>query len=163
MCVTKPPPMEWKWVMKMSIHAPSTLAPRIFCTGSESSKTTNPKLGSFPPTPLVLIRSSTTFPYAARIKIYYFIELYVFTTCMTFCRTWSKCCFSRKHTHEELLELALIDVMWEVADKKLVAVWIAGISPAVHVTRFRISPATCMSEQQVEKHQISSHESSAAQ
>lgn len=49
---------------EMSIHAPSTLAPRILCTGSESSKTTKPKLGSFPPTPLVLIRSSTTLPYA---------------------------------------------------------------------------------------------------
>lgn len=42
------------------------LAPRILCTGSESSKTTNPKLGSFPPTPLVFIRSSTTFPYVMK-------------------------------------------------------------------------------------------------
>lgn len=46
------------------VHINSTLAARILCTGSESSKTTNPKLGSFPPTPLVLIRSSNTFPYA---------------------------------------------------------------------------------------------------
>lgn len=54
---------------EVSIHAPSTFAPRILCTGSESSKTTNPKLGSFPPTPLVLIRSSTTVPYAVRKKV----------------------------------------------------------------------------------------------
>lgn len=59
----------------MSIHAPSTLAPRILCTGSESSKTTNPKLGSFPPTPLVLIRSSTTFPYAAKGGKKYLMKL----------------------------------------------------------------------------------------
>lgn len=41
-----------------------TLTPKILCTGSESSKTTKPKLGIFPPVPLVLIRNSTTFPNA---------------------------------------------------------------------------------------------------
>lgn len=64
---------------EMSIHAPSTLAPRILCTGSGSSKTTNPKLGSFPPTPLVLIRSSTTFPYAARKKILCYLIIFIQT------------------------------------------------------------------------------------
>lgn len=39
-----------------------TFATKIRWTGSESSNTTNPKLGSFPPTPLVFMRSSTTFP-----------------------------------------------------------------------------------------------------
>lgn len=39
-----------------------TFATKILWTGSESSNTTNPKLGSFPPTPFVLMRSSTTFP-----------------------------------------------------------------------------------------------------
>lgn len=44
--------------------------------------------------------------------------------------------------HEEVFELALIDVMWEVADKKLMAVWVSDNPPAVHVTRFSVSPAT---------------------
>lgn len=57
-----------------------------------------------------------------------------------------------KHTHEELFELALIDVMWEVANKELVAVWVPDNPPAVHVTGFRISPATCGPERQVHKH-----------
>ena len=39
-----------------------TFATKIRWTGSESSNTTKPKLGSFPPTPLVFMRSSTTFP-----------------------------------------------------------------------------------------------------
>lgn len=39
-----------------------TFATKILWTGSESSNTTKPKLGSFPPTPLVFMRSSTTFP-----------------------------------------------------------------------------------------------------
>lgn len=43
-----------------------TFATRIRWTGSESSNTTNPKLGSFPPTPLVFMRSSTTFPKPGR-------------------------------------------------------------------------------------------------
>lgn len=55
-------------------------------------------------------------------------------------------CFFRKLTHEEIFELALIDVMWEVANKKLMAVWVADNSPAVHVTRFSISSATCRAE-----------------
>lgn len=38
-----------------------TLLLRIFCTGSESSNTTKPKFGSFPP---LLIRSSRTVPYS---------------------------------------------------------------------------------------------------
>lgn len=41
----------------------------------------------------------------------------------------------KKHTHKELFELVLIDVMWEVANKKLVAVRIPNDPPAVHVTR----------------------------
>lgn len=59
-----------------------------------------------------------------------------------------KCCFSRKHTHEEIFELALINVMWEVANKKLVAVWVTDNPPAVHVTGFSLSPATCRTKQQ---------------
>jgi len=39
-----------------------TFATKIRWTGSESSNTTNPKFGSFPPTPFVFMRSSTTFP-----------------------------------------------------------------------------------------------------
>lgn len=45
-----------------------TFATRIRWTGSESSNTTKPKLGSFPPTPLVLMRSSTTFPKPGETK-----------------------------------------------------------------------------------------------
>lgn len=46
-----------------------TFAIKILWTGSESSKTTKPKFGSFPPTPLVLMRSSTTFPKPVKIYI----------------------------------------------------------------------------------------------
>lgn len=62
----------------------------------------------------------------------------------------------RKHTHEEIFELALIDVMWEVADKKLMAVWVADNPPAVHVTRFSIASATCRSERNSRKKNIRS-------
>lgn len=41
--------------------------------------------------------------------------------------------------HEELLELSLIDVMWEVADKKLVAVGVPHDPSAVRVTGFEVS------------------------
>lgn len=70
----------------------------------------------------------------------------------------TKCLFFfRKRTHEELFELAFVNVMREVANKKLVAVWVPDNSPAVHVTRFGISPATCRSKQQAEKHIKSAH------
>jgi hypothetical protein len=42
-----------------------TLLLRIFCTGSESSNTTKPKLGSFPP---LLILSSRTVPYSTHVQ-----------------------------------------------------------------------------------------------
>lgn len=44
--------------------------------------------------------------------------------------------------HEELFQLALVDVMWEVADEKLLAVWVPDDPPAVHFPRFNLSPAT---------------------
>ncbi len=56
--------------------------------------------------------------------------------------------FKRKHTHEEIFEFAFINVVWEVADKKLVAIGIPDVPPAVHVTSFSISPASCRSEKQ---------------
>lgn len=133
---------------EISIHAPSTLAPRILCTGSESSKTTNPKLGNFPPTPFVLIRSSTTFPYAARKKKKKGKSTDIYSPCEFCLKHIDKCWFLKKHTHEELFELALINVMWEVTNKKLVAVRVTDKPPVVHVTRFSLSPATCRTEQQ---------------
>ena len=45
----------------MSLSRCVTLLLRIFCTGSESSNTTKPKFGSFPP---LLILSSRTVPYS---------------------------------------------------------------------------------------------------
>lgn len=45
----------------MSLRRCVTLLLRIFCTGSESSNTTKPKFGSFPP---LLILSSRTVPYS---------------------------------------------------------------------------------------------------
>lgn len=45
----------------ISLRSCRTLLLRIFWTGSESSNTTNPKFGSFPP---LLIRSSRTVPYS---------------------------------------------------------------------------------------------------
>lgn len=132
----------------MLIHAPCTLAPRILCTGSDSSKTTNPKLGSFPPTPLVLIRSSTTFPYAEeKKKCCNLTNIYSHSTALKDFLTTCIVASSRKPTQEELFELALVNVMWEVANKKLVTVWVPDNPPAINVTRFRISPATCRSEQ----------------
>lgn len=54
-----------------------------------------------------------------------------------------------KHTHEELFELALVNVVWEVTNKQLVAVWVPDDPPAVHVSRLSISPASCRSEEQI--------------
>lgn len=144
----------WNWMkvgIEMLIYAPYTFAPRILCTGSESSKTTNPKLGSFPPTPLVFIRSSTTFPYAATLTKIKFNDVFRLSIQIdTFMINWIIKLFALKmpgflgkHTHEELFEFALIDVMWEVANKKLVAVWVPDYTPAVHFTRLSIPPATC--------------------
>lgn len=67
-------------------------------------------------------------------------------------------CFLRKHTHEEIFELALINVMWEVANKELMAVRVPDNPPAVHVTRFSISPATCRSEQDRKKTSAHMHQ-----
>lgn len=129
----------------------STLAPRISCTGSGLSKTTNPKLGSFPPTPLVLIRSSRTFPYAAKNKRSYELK----KMCVHFFFFFHFYEFKPKHTHEELFKLILINVMWEVANEKLVAVRVADNSPVVHVPRISLSSATCRTDT---ANKISSHE-----
>lgn len=65
-----------------------TFAIKILWTGSESSKTTKPKFGSFPPTPLVLMRSSTTFPKPVKIhitqRIKYFNKIYCNCYCLEF-------------------------------------------------------------------------------
>lgn len=41
--------------------------------------------------------------------------------------------------------------MWEVANKKLVAVRVADNSPVVHVPRFSLSPTACWTEIQPKK------------
>lgn len=48
-------------------------------------------------------------------------------------------------THEEVLELCLVNVMREVAHKELVAVWVPDDPSAVHLTRVRLAP-TCSQE-----------------
>lgn len=56
--------------------------------------------------------------------------------------TWWTLLPTSQRTHEELFELVLVDVMWEVAHKQLVAVRVPYNSPGVQITRFWIS-TTC--------------------
>lgn len=63
--------------------------------------------------------------------------------------------FKGKRTHEEIFELIFINVMREVANKKLLAVWVADNSPVVHISRVCLPPSTCRTGLQPE---ISSHE-----
>lgn len=137
-----------------------TFATKIRWTGSESSNTTNPKLGSFPPTPLVLMRSSTTFPKPGRTRGKSHViekphqQSHPFTHSrqrpqrfgpqripwvalsdhyVTFQRGFppQSLLLNLLLTHEELLQLTLIDVVRQVPNEELVAVWVANYSTVI--------------------------------
>lgn len=54
-----------------------------------------------------------------------------------------------KLTHEEIFELAFINVMWKVADEELVAVRVTDDPPALHVARLVLTSATYGRQQQL--------------
>lgn len=56
----------------------------------------------------------------------------------------------RKLTHEEVFELAFINVVWKVADKELVGVRVTDDPPALHVVGLRLTSATCRWKQPLE-------------
>lgn len=59
--------------------------------------------------------------------------------------------FQTKRTHEEIFKLVLINVVWQVPNEKLVAVWVADNPPVVYVSRFSLSPTTCRTGTQPKK------------
>lgn len=60
-----------------------------------------------------------------------------------------KCWLWSKLTHEEIFELAFINVMWKVADEELVAVRVTDDPPALHVARLVLTSATYARQQQL--------------
>lgn len=120
-----------------------TLLLRIFCTGSESSNTTKPKFGSFPP---LLILSSRTVPYSAGAQQHVNHGLQqVPTSCVT--SGFFKSSFRRytmtvkgvsqplqtQLTFKEFFEFIFVHVMRDVAHEQLVGVGVPGHPAALRL------------------------------
>lgn len=103
---------------------------RIFCTGSESSKTTNPKLGSLPP---LLILNSNTVPYS---EIRQTIKSPHQETQKLMRHHTQTLPSQQEHklTFKELFQLSPVHIMWHVSYEELLAVGIPDHPPHLRLS-----------------------------